>query len=569
MIWKFEDEPSPQQVQVLHNQYDLPQSLAKVLVRRGFDTPEKVQAYFSPDLTSLHDPMLMLGMETAVKRLIKAFQAGEKVLLFGDYDVDGTTAVSLLSLFLDDLRMNFEYYIPDRYQEGYGLSFQGIDHAVEIGATLLVSLDCGIKAVDKVRYARQKGIDCIICDHHTPGPELPPALAILDPRQEGCAYPYKELTGCGVGLKLLQALRLKLRENELADPADPVASYADLVALSIACDIVPITGENRTLAFHGLQKLRTHPLPGIKALMDQAEGERSWDISDLVFFLGPRINSAGRLHHGSAAVEVLRGQTEHLPELAQNLQESNDNRKALDRQITAEALATIDQDPRFPESSTTVLYQEDWHKGIIGIVASRLIETHYRPTVLLTKSDGKLVGSARSVPGFDLYQALDACSDHLVQFGGHKYAAGLTLQEEALSVFAAKFEKVVKARITEAQKQPVLRIEGNLRFPEINHQLVQKIRMMEPFGPGNRKPVFASTNVRVLHCVILKEVHVKWVLEQDSRMIEAIGFNLAEKWHRLKTDHLHIAYQPIFNTWNGRTRIKLRLKDIKHPHEAI
>lgn len=546
-----------------------PEALAAVLVRRGIDTFEKAKIYFSPDLNDLPDPYLMSGMEKAVERIISAYQDQETVLLFGDYDVDGTTAVSLMSLFFDEMGLRYEYYIPDRYKEGYGVSFQGIDRAVEIGASLMISLDCGIKALDKVRYAREKGLDFIICDHHTPGPELPEAYAILDPRQPECAYPYKELSGCGVGLKLLSALRDRLEADGLAQLPSPVAQYADLVTLSIACDIVPITGENRTLAYHGLQKLQRNPLPGIAVLMKQAKEERTWDISDLVFFVGPRVNSAGRLHHGSAAVEVLRGQADSLIDLAQDLQEANDSRKDLDRQTTEEALARIAATPAYAAQRTTVLYQPDWHKGIIGIVASRLIEQHYRPTVLLTQSEGKLVGSARSVSGFDLYEALEACSEHIVQFGGHKYAAGLTLQEEQFPAFRDKFEAVVQERITEAQRQPLLHLEQELRFAEIDPLLLRLIRRMEPFGPGNRKPVFMSTHVKVLNAVILKDLHLKLVLEQDQTMFEAIGFNLAEKWHRLATDHLHIAFQPVFNTWNGKTRINLRLKDIKHPHEAI
>ncbi|MEL6593195.1 MAG: single-stranded-DNA-specific exonuclease RecJ, partial [Bacteroidota bacterium] len=458
MIWKFEERIKGEAVDNLANQlstkHSFPQVLAEILHRRGIADFGAAKAYFSPRTSELHDPALMKNLPLAVERLVKAFREAENILLFGDYDVDGTTAVSLMSLFFEEIGLKHEVYIPDRYAEGYGLSYLGIDRAEALGASLLISLDCGIKAIDKVRYAAAKNIEVIICDHHTPGPELPPALAILDPKQADCAYPFKELTGCGVGFKLMQAFAAALRNAQLCDPPDPLEAYADLLALSIACDIVPITGENRTLAHFGLEKIRNNPLPGIGVLKSQAQHERSWDISDLVFFIGPRINSAGRLNHGKDAVRVLRGKSQNLIELAQELQIANDERKDLDKQTTDEALAQIAASPQIEAASTTVLYEPHWHKGIIGIVASRLIETYYRPTVLLTQNDGKLVGSARSVKGFDLYDALDQCQEHLIQFGGHKYAAGLTLKPDSLPAFAAQFEAVVASRLTDEQRQP-------------------------------------------------------------------------------------------------------------------
>ncbi|MFK7923216.1 MAG: single-stranded-DNA-specific exonuclease RecJ [Bacteroidia bacterium] len=546
-----------------------PSVLAELLLRRGIEDYTAAKAYFAPQASELHDPQLMKNLPQAVVRLVEAFRAEEKILLFGDYDVDGTTSVSLMSLFFEAVGLEHEVYIPDRYTEGYGLSFAGIDHANAIGAKLMITLDCGIKAVDKVRYAATKGIEVIICDHHKPGPELPPALAILDPKQNDCPYPYKELTGCGVGFKLLQAFSTALNDQALCQAPDPLLEYADLLALSIACDIVPITGENRTLAHFGLEKIRKNPLPGIGVLKSQAKQDRHWDISDLVFFIGPRINSAGRLNHGKDAVKVLRGKSQDLIQLANELQIANDERKGLDKITTDEALAQIAEKTDPEAAFTTVLYEPHWHKGIIGIVASRLIETYYRPTVLLTQNDGKLVGSARSVKGFDLYGALDLCQEHLIQFGGHKYAAGLTMKPEAFPAFVERFEAVVAERLTEAQRQPVLAIDAPLKFAEIDARLIRLIQRMEPFGPSNRKPVFATPNVRVVNSVILKEVHLKLVVQSDDRMFEAIGFNMAEKWHRLASNDVHIAYQPDFNTWNGKTKINLRLKDIKHPNEAI
>lgn len=573
MIWKFEQRPAAEAVAPLIKDLSttkaFPSVLAELLLRRGIVDYTAAKAYFAPKASELHDPQLMKNLPQAVVRLVEAFRAEEKVLLFGDYDVDGTTSVSLMSLFFEAIGLQHEVYIPDRYTEGYGLSFAGIDHAHSIGAKLMITLDCGIKAVDKVRYAATKGLEVIICDHHKPGPELPPALAILDPKQSDCPYPYKELTGCGVGFKLLQAFSAALNEQALCKAPDPLLEYADLLALSIACDIVPITGENRTLAHFGLEKIRKNPLPGIGVLKSQAKQDRHWDISDLVFFIGPRINSAGRLNHGKDAVKVLRGKSQDLIQLADELQIANDERKGLDKVTTDEALAQIAEKPDPGAAFTTVLYEPHWHKGIIGIVASRLIETYYRPTVLLTQNDGKLVGSARSVKGFDLYEALDLCQEHLIQFGGHKYAAGLTMKPEAFPAFVAQFEAVVAERLTEAQRQPILAIDAPLNFAEIDARLIRLIQRMEPFGPSNRKPVFATPNVRVLNSVILKEVHLKLVVQSDDRMFEAIGFNMAEKWHRLASNHVHIAYQPDFNTWNGKTKINLRLKDIKHPNEAI
>ncbi|TAE50741.1 MAG: single-stranded-DNA-specific exonuclease RecJ [Bacteroidetes bacterium] len=563
MNWKYippaSEEDSSELIRQMGGAPPFPASLAGILVQRGIRTAAEAAHFFAPRREDFHDPALMRDMDKAVARLLLARERNEHILLYGDYDVDGTSAVALMSLALDRLGFHTSYYIPDRYTEGYGISYVGVDHAASLGASLMISLDCGIKDVEKVRHARLRQLDVIICDHHTPGEELPAALAVLDPRREDCGYPYKELTGCGVALKLLQALVRELPGTDL----DPLADFADLVTLSIACDLVPITGENRTIAHMGLEKIRSRPLPGIKALMDQSAEARDWDISDLVFFIGPRINAAGRLEHGRQAVEVLLGRSESLSTLAAALAESNDSRKDLDRRLTQEALAKIEADPGFPARSSTVLFDPQWHKGIIGIVASRLIEHHYRPTVLLTLSEGKVVGSARSVPGFDLYAALEACSEHLLQFGGHKYAAGLTLRPEQLEGFRGRFEAVTAASVLPEQKQATLILDARLKFSEIDERLIRILGNMEPFGPENRRPVFEASGVEVLRHQIMKEDHIRFSLRQGGIVLDAVGFNLAAQWREREGNRLDIAFQPYLNTWNDQTRITLRLKDFK------
>jgi len=571
MNWHMQPPVSPEVAaslaDALRTDQPFPLALARILVRRGISSFAAAKAFYTPAQGELHDPFLMRDMDRAVARLLEAHDRQEPVLLYGDYDVDGTSAVATMMQAMRDLGFRVSFYIPDRYGEGYGISYQGVDYAHREGIRLMVSLDCGIKAMDKVQYAGLKGIDIIVCDHHTPGPVLPAAVAVLDPKRPDCPYPYKELTGCGVGMKLLQALTLRLREqgHPLPPDYDPFAAYCDLLVLSIACDIVPITGENRVMAYHGLNKLRENPLPGIKALMDQAEGSRDWDISDLVFFIGPRINAAGRLEHARQAVRVLMG--EDLEDGASNLQSSNDARKDLDRNMTEEALQLIGQDPEYSAGHSTVLFHPEWHKGVIGIVASRLIETHYRPTVLLTRSEGKLVGSARSVPGFDLYQALEACDEHLLQWGGHKYAAGLSLKEEVFPAFRQAFDAAVARSITPEQRVPVLYIDELISLPEVDARFVRLLNRMAPFGPQNRRPVFLAKGVQVAYHTVMKEEHIKLVIQQGETMVEAVGFNLARKWDSLQTDRLDVAFQPMFNTWNQKTRINLRIKDIRPAHE--
>ncbi|MEO1449341.1 MAG: single-stranded-DNA-specific exonuclease RecJ [Bacteroidota bacterium] len=556
----------------LSRERKFPLPLANILVQRKVLDFEAARRYFKPVTDELHDPFQLADMSQAVERLIRAHQEESLIWIYGDYDVDGTTSVALMTLGLESLGFNTAYYIPDRYAEGYGLSYKGVDAAAAAGADLIITLDCGIKAHDKVRYASQKGIDVIICDHHTPADSLPPAYAVLDPKRADCTYPYKELTGCGVGAKLLTGLTYKMREKGFSLPSkdwNPIYAFADLLALSIACDIVPITGENRVMAHMGLEKLRQDPLPGIAAIMAQADRPRDWHISDLVFFVGPRINAAGRLSHAKEAVEVLLGKGELIKQ-AMQLQHTNESRKAQEQLITEGAIAHIAADPGFEVKHTTVLYDPSWHKGIIGIVASRLIETWYRPTVLLTDAgDGTLVGSARSVAGFDLYDALMACDEYLIQWGGHKHAAGLRMKTEAFPAFAKAFEAVVATRIKPDQQEPCLFIDLPVKLGDIDDRLIRIINRMEPFGPSNRRPVFLTEGVKVRHQRVMKEKHLKLVLEQDGLLLEAIGFGLAEKWGKIGQEWLDIAFQPVFNTWNDKTTVNLRLKDFRPAHEGL
>lgn len=569
--WIYPPAPHPDTVSALALQLStrekFPKQLAELLVERGIDSFEKARDYLKPDPAELHSPWLMRHMDLATQRILQALKNEEKVLVYGDYDVDGTTSVALMTLFFQDCGFEIPYYIPDRYTEGYGISYQGIDFAIEQGVGLVIALDCGTKAIDKLKYAREKGLDFIVVDHHTPGEEDPAAVALINPRHSDCKYPFKELPACGLGLKLVQALSEKIKEElpdaDLPSDYDPFARFSDLVCLAVACDIVPLHGENRILAYHGLRKIRKNPLPGLKALMDLANMERDWNVSDLVFFLGPRINSAGRLGSGRDAVRLMQGEGEDLAEFAAALHASNDDRKALDSEITNEALAIIGQTPGELERNSTVLFQADWHKGVIGIVASRLIERHYRPTILLTASGDNLVGSGRSVSGFDLYAALEACSDNLVQFGGHKYAAGLTMKSENYEAFREQFEREVSANILPEQKVPKLKIAGRLEFREINPRLIRLISRFSPFGPGNPEPVFEARGVEVVEARILKVDHVRFLFRQHGVSFEAIGFSLAHLWNEVNALKLDIAYQPALKTYRGKTYIQLKMKDFR------
>jgi len=563
MQWKLKPTPSPQKVNELSKALQINTTLANLLVQRGIETYDEAKDFFRPNLANLHNPFAMKDMDLAVQRIEKAIDKGENILIYGDYDVDGTTSVSLFSSYLKTFYPNVATYIPDRYDEGYGISFKGIDFAEDNGFTLIIALDCGIKAIDKVAYATKKGINFIICDHHRPGNEIPNAVAVLDPKREDCEYPYKELCGCGVGFKLIQALASNRNET-----VDDLVEYLDLVAIAIGADIVPITGENRILAYFGLQVINQRPRNGIKAMIHQVK-KKELTITDLVFIIAPRINAAGRIKHGNYAVELLTElDFETAIDFAGAIEKYNSNRKELDKSITIEALQQI-EDNKEVGNYTSVVYNENWHKGVIGIVASRLIETYYRPTLVFTKSGDKLAASARSVKGFDVYNALEQCTEFIAQFGGHKYAAGLTLKEENYANFKAKFEEVVKNTISEESRTPEISIDAEISLSEITPKFYRIIKQLAPFGPQNMKPTFVATD---LHdngfgkAVGEDKTHLKLNIIEgvDQKTYNAIGFNLGNKLPLIQQGNtFKVAFCIDQNHWNGYTSLQLVLKDIQ------
>lgn len=545
---------------------DFPAALANILMQRGIGDLSTAKRFLQPQLAHLHDPMDMKDMPKATQRIIDALLTGERILIYGDYDVDGTTSVSLLQLFFKDLGFDFEAYVPDRFSEGYGISFEGIQYAKASNCKLVIALDCGTKAIDKIRFAVAQAIEVIVVDHHQPGAELPPCTAMLNPLQAGCTYPDKTLSACALTMKLCQALHASLPASLRARlPAgyDPFANYCDLVGLSIACDIVPLRDENRTMLHFGIEKLRNNPLPGIAALKALDTNSREWTVSDLVFYLGPRINSAGRLQHATAAVSLLSGSAPSLSAIAEELDSVNEERKVLDKEITQLALEQIRVDERVAPRASTVLYDPDWNKGVIGIVASRLIENYHRPTILLTKSGDYLVGSGRSVPGFDLHAAIEACSTHLVQFGGHKYAAGLTLKPDDFEQFKHSFEDYVRTKITDESRNAELWIDAPLQLAQLDQRFMRLLRRLAPFGPGNGEPNFLVEKVHVKECSILKEEHVRFLFEQGGVVMEGIAFFAAARWHAVNALQLDIVMQPDIKQWNGRTYIQLKVKDFR------
>jgi single-stranded-DNA-specific exonuclease len=546
------------------------ESLANLMVQRNITSPQEAKAFFSPDLSYLHDPFLMKDMNIAVDRLSTAIKKNEKILVYGDYDVDGTTAVALVYSFLKEQYSNVEYYIPDRYKEGYGVSFKGVDFAAVNNCKLLITLDCGIKAVEKIKYARTKGIDVIVCDHHYPGSEIPPAVAVLDPKQPGCSYPYKELSGCGVGFKLIHAY-----SRIQSIPFSSIANYLDLVAVSIASDIVPITGENRVLAYFGLKQLNESPRIGLKEIIREAEVSRALTVEDIVFKIGPRINAAGRMEAGSKAVELLVSNDVKAAEgFSKEISSFNTERRSIDRSITSEAMRMISENQRSVNARTTVLYNPSWKKGVIGIVASRLIETYYRPTVILTESNGFATGSARSVQGYDLYQAIEACSDLLESFGGHMFAAGLTLKKENIQPFIERFEQFVNSTITEDQLLPRVSIDTELAFNEINEEFFKIMSQFQPFGPENMSPIFVSRNVFDTgsgKMVGSSGEHLKLDLCQDSltvKSIPAIAFNQADHFEYIKDGNpFDICYSIEMNEFRGNRNLQINIRDIRTPED--
>lgn len=562
MRWTVKPKPSAEKIRELTSTLHVDEQIACLLIQRGIESYNQARQFFRPSLSDLHDPYLMKDMDKAVDRIEKAIKNKENIMIFGDYDVDGTTAVSLVSSYLKTYYPNVTTYIPDRYDEGYGISYKGIDYADDNGISLIIAVDCGIKSIDHVEYANQRNIDFIICDHHRPGLILPNAIAVLDPKREDCSYPYDELCGCGVGFKLVQALAQN--RNQTIDDLIP---YLDLVATAIAADIVPMNGENRILAKFGLEVINSNPRPGIKALIQNLK-KKVLTITDVVFIIAPRINAAGRIKHGNYAVELL---TEFdLPqaeEFASQIEIFNADRKDLDKRITQEALQQI-EDSEEENTYTTVVYQEDWHKGVIGIVASRLIETHYKPTIVFTKSGDKLAASARSVKDFDIYDALEASSEHLEQYGGHMYAAGMTLKEENYTAFKNKFENVVKDSIHPDLRKPEITIDAEISLNNINDKFFRILKQFEPFGPKNMTPVFISKNIRdtgYAKTLGKDDEHLRLFIKQNnSEGFPAIGFSLANKMNTIENQKSFEAVYTIDeNEWNGTVSLQLKLKDIQ------
>jgi single-stranded-DNA-specific exonuclease len=560
--WAVRDNADEEEIQKLAALLNIDTVLSTLLIQRGIKDYDSARLFFRPDELHLHDPFLMQDMEKAILRIEAAIAADEKILIYGDYDVDGTTAVSVVYGFFKRFYNNLEYYIPDRYLEGYGISTKSIDYAAENNFKLIIALDCGIKSVDKVDYANTLGIDYIICDHHLPGDKLPEAIAVLDPKRADCEYPYKELSGCGIGFKLIQAYAEK---NDI--PFSEVSCFLDLVAISISCDIVHITGENRVLAHLGLQKINTEPCMGVKTLMEVAGRGTVYTISDVVFLLGPRINAAGRIDDAKTAVELLLAADENIAkEKGEIINFRNIERKGHDLSITDEALGMIDGDEVMIARKSTVVFNEKWHKGVIGIVASRLTEKYYRPTIVLTQSNGYVAGSARSVLGYDLYEALCGCSDLLIQFGGHKYAAGLTMHPENVEKFIHKFEEVVSTTIKPEQLIQQIQIDAELRLSQIEPKFFRVMNQFAPFGPENMAPVFVSKNVYVSGIAgLVGENHLRMtVIQPGSPGFQCIAFNHGEYLHLIKKDvPFDICYTIEENVWQERRSIQLNVKGIR------
>lgn len=562
MRWNLKSKPEKEKVQALQNALQVDEIIATLLVQRGIETFEQAKTFFRPTLEDLHNPYLMKDMDKAVSRIEKAIANNENILVFGDYDVDGTTAVSLVSSYLRSFYPNVATYIPDRYNEGYGISYLGIDYAEDNDVSLIIALDCGIKSIDHVEYAKAKNIDFIICDHHRPGDSLPDAIAVLDPKRTDCSYPYDELCGCGVGFKLIQALA-ENRNQTIED----LLPYLDLVATAIAADIVPITGENRVLAKFGLEVINTNPRPGIKALIQNVK-KKVLTITDVVFIVAPRINAAGRVKHGNEAVALLTEYNlEQAEQFASEIEQHNSDRKELDKQITKEALLQIEKNKEQNRFST-VVYQENWHKGVIGIVASRLVEKYYRPTIVFTKSGDKLAASARSVKDFDVYNALEACAEHLEQFGGHMYAAGMTLKEENYENFKNAFENEVKKTIPPDLLIPEISVDLEMNFSDFDEKFMRILKQFEPFGPENMTPVFLSKNI--IDSGYAKTLgndaeHLKaFVKQNNSPNFNAIGFGLGSKIDVVKNRNpFEAVYVLEENEWNGTVSLQLQLRDVR------
>jgi single-stranded-DNA-specific exonuclease len=560
--WSAKPLPNLEIVARLSQEINVSQHIASILVQREIDTFEKAKQFFRPSLADLHDPFLMKDMDIAYSRIKTALQNQEKMMVYGDYDVDGTTAVSIVYSYFKTLNQNIEYYIPDRYKEGYGISRIGIDFAAKNNISLIIALDCGIRSNELIDYANSKGVDFIICDHHLPGETLPKAKAILNPKRFDCTYPYKELSGAGIGFKLIQAYSKKEGFSE-----EKILEYIDLVAVSIASDLVDMRGENRILAYFGLKKLNENPSIGLQSLLDGTVAKSKYSIQDIIFGIGPKINAAGRIADAKSAVKVLIEQDYSTArQLSRILNDRNDERKELDTDITKEAINMVENTNGLLDRNSIVLRGEDWHKGVVGIVASRMVEQFYKPTIIFSLNDGIYTGSARSVKNFDIHEAIQSCSQYVDQFGGHKYAAGLSVKLENFEAFAEAFEKVVAKTITESSLVPEVEYDLELQLHEINDKMMNLIAQMAPFGPGNTVPIFKTTNVKAQNTArVLKDKHLKLQLSGNTRhTFDAIGFGLAEHFHTVSNGNIFNAcYSIEENNYNGRVSVQLRLRDIK------
>jgi single-stranded-DNA-specific exonuclease len=562
--WKVREVTDTATVSRLAEQLKVREDVARMLVTRGITDFEAARDFFRPSLDHLHDPFLMKDMDKAVDRLMRALGDGEKVLVYGDYDVDGTTAVALVYGFLKDLG-NLDFYIPDRYGEGYGVSTKGIDFAADNGFSLIITLDCGIRSMDKVDHANARGVDMIICDHHLPGEALPAAVAVLDPKRPDCPYPYKELCGCGVGFKFMQAMCIKGGLD-----MEDLYSRLDLLAVSIAADIVPVTGENRVLAAFGMQRLNTAPCTGIRTLLENAKVNRELSISDAVFIIGPRINAAGRIASGRKAVELLLSdKAQEASDFAAEIAAFNTTRRELDKEVTVDALGIIASDSFYASSRSTVVYADNWHKGVVGIVASRLIDHYYKPTIVLTQADGWATGSARSIDGFDVHEAISECSDLLDKFGGHTHAAGLTLKVEHVEEFRTRFEAIAAARITDEMTIPTLHIDAEIDLERIGQPFVNLLKQFAPFGPGNMSPVFVSRGLRATDVALVgnDRAHLRFKAYQPGKgsyPFACIAFKMGDMYRELsESTSFEMVYSIEENHWKDRVTLQLQVKDIR------
>ena len=558
--WTASPKLNDQKVSQLAELINVPNLIAQLLLQRGIETFEQAKKFFRPQLHDLYDPFLMKDMDKAIDRLILALQKHERIMVYGDYDVDGTTSVSTVYSYFKKYTSNLEYYIPDRYKEGYGISKIGIDYAKEQGISLIIALDCGTRSIELIDYAKTLGIDFIVCDHHLPGDELPKAVALLNPKRKDCQYPYKEMSGCGIGFKLIQAYAIA---NDL--PIEDVYKYLDLVAVSTCSDIVDIRDENRILVYYGLKKLNENPCIGLQALLQSYQIKDEYEVADIVFGIGPKINAAGRIADAKSSVKLLIEEDFHQAMfLAKTLIENNTERKDIDNDITKEALEILERDHVLRHKKSTVLYSEKWHKGVIGIVASRLIETYYKPTIIFSEVNGMLTGSARSIKNFDIHDAIGACGDIVVQYGGHKYAAGLTIKKESFELFTERFEEIVSKNCTDELLTPEISYDTEIGFDDIDGKFFTLLDQFKPHGPGNMTPIFRTNQVLDAGSKIVKEKHLKLMAYQNGKKFDGIGFNMSELFPLVsKNQAFDVCYSLEMNEFKGQKNLQLKIRDVK------